>query len=231
MEFSEEALVLPFARTENNILNITLPKALFHNLTDEVKSLVTDKAGYDTDNRHIISYSKTHLLLESLFALCLALFPIFGIVICNNVRVGFRVIIFGINTIENTAEFPATLIKDRVETVGIPRVKNFLCIGRRNSCNLICTLDACFHKVNKSIVQNEIVIFRCNTQNIVEKFVTVLALILNVVDCENSFDVFISHLICIVARIIKRCESRLPIVAMNDVRLPINVRNNLKNSS
>ena len=63
------------------------------------------------------------------------------------------------------------------------------------------------------------------------KLIAVLALILNVMDCENSFDVFISHLICIVARIIKRCESRLPIVAMNDVRLPINVRNNLKNGS
>ena len=65
-------------------------------------------------------------------------------------------------------------------------------------------------------------------EHILKQLVAVFTLILNIMDCENGFDVFKAHSVCVIAAIIKRGERRLPIVAVNDIGLPINCRDYFK---
>ena len=69
---------------------------------------------------------------------------------------------------------------------------------------------------------------RCNTENIIEKFVAVFTLILNIMNCENGFDIFKTHSVRIIAAVIKRSQRTLPVVTVNDIRFPINNRNDFE---
>ena len=110
----------------------------------------------------------------------------------------------------------------------IPRIKNFVRIGRADCRNLVGTFDCALHKVDAAVVFKQGSLVGRNTEHVLKQLHSVNSLILNVVNCEDRFDVFVARRICVHCRIVNGGESRLPVVAMDYVGLKVDMRNYFK---
>ena len=151
------------------------------------------------------------------------------IVVCKNILVRFGVIVFNVNTVEYAHKLEAALSKNIVKSVAEPRVKNFVCVGRAYGCNHICGFDCALHQVDTAVVLNKVLRAGLHTQNISDKLHTVNALILDVVDCENRFDVFPAGLVGIHCGVVNGSHRRLPVVTMDNIGLEADVGDYFKN--
>ena len=69
-----------------------------------------------------------------------------------------------------------------------------------------------------------------DTEHILQDLAAVAALILDVVDREHGLDVFIERTGCEHQVVVYRNEGSLPVVAVDDIRLPVQIGQNLKHS-
>ena len=75
----------------------------------------------------------------------------------------------------------------------IPRVKNFVGIGRADRCNLIRALNRALHKVDTAVIFEQRRLVGRNTEHVLKKLLAVYSLILNVMNRENRLYIFITR--------------------------------------
>lgn len=75
----------------------------------------------------------------------------------------------------------------------IPRVKDFVGIGRADGRNSVGTLNRTLHEVDAAVIFKQRGLVGRNSENILKKLLAVNALILNVMNRENRLYVFITR--------------------------------------
>ena len=95
------------------------------------------------------------------------------------------------------------MIQNGIQPVTVPGIQDFFGVGGGHGGYFIGAFNARLHKVHQSVVENEIVVFRGDAQHILQQLVAVLALVLNVVNGEYGFNVFIPHSVGIIAAVIQ----------------------------
>ena len=108
-----------------------------------------------TDQRHVRPYRQTQTLLQSPF-----IFRFARRVVRRKRRkqrrIGHRIVLHDINPVENTRELPFSQTKDGIQSVCIPRIENFLCVGVADGRDTIGGFDAGFHQIDAPVVLHEI---------------------------------------------------------------------------
>ena len=108
--------------------------------------------------------------------------------------------------------------------MAVPRIEDFLCIGRRNGRHLVGAFDGSLHEVDVAVIFQNVGVLGLESDHVADKIHTVGALILNIMNRENSLDALIPRILTVHRRIENRRQRRLPVVAMNDVGLKADVR-------
>ena len=108
--------------------------------------------------------------------------------------------------------------------MAVPRVKDFLRIGGRNGRHLVGTFDGTLHEVDVAVILENVGVLGFEADDVADKIHAVGTLILNVVNRENSLDTLIPGVLTVHRRIEYGRQCRLPVVAVNDVRLKADMR-------
>ncbi len=185
------------------------------------------EAGDDADQHGIRVQIEAELLLKSRLVHRLA-----GEVLLRKSvfdrRVVLRIVGVVIDAVENPGEFVFPLAQKTVEPAGEPRVENLLGIGRADRADRVALVDAAFHEVAAAVPLDDKAVLLRQAENVVRDLHTEAALILDVVDGKERANILIA-LAAAVKDVIKNGDrSGLPIVAVEDVRREIHVRDRLE---
>ncbi len=112
-----------------------------------------------------------------------------------------------------------------------PRVEDFLCISRRNGCNLIRGFDCALHKVQIAVIFENINVARRYSNHILYKVKTILSLISDIVNGENVLNVVEAVFVSVKQIVVHGNKRALPIVGVDYLWVEINVAEHFENSS
>ena len=114
VKVAEHILITFLTGTKNNDLNCILAQ-LIHDVSDQVKSFLVCKTGYDTDHHGLRILLKSKIFLKLDLVLDLLFTEILGIVISGDVRICLRIKFIVINTIYNTAQAVGSRIEKTIQ--------------------------------------------------------------------------------------------------------------------
>ena len=225
-QVGEEVLVLALAAAQDDQLDAAVHEAVGHAL-HEIEALHADHAAdHCKDGAAVLV--EAELILQSLLALCLALFEVVDIVVEGDVGVGGRVVGLHVDTVQDAAELVLLLAQQSVQTVAEPRVEDLLCIGGADGGDLVCRLDGTLHEVGAAIVLHDMLVAAADAAGVFQNIGAVLALIGNVVDGEDGLDAVELVQMTIVQVQVHRHQSGLPVVAVDDVGGKVDVEQGLQ---
>lgn len=223
----EELLILAFARTENNNLHVRRYNVIEYR-TYKIKALMVCKTGYHSKQRYLI-LRHAELIENSALAGSLTLVILSAEISCDS-GVSLRIIHLGVDSVEEAAGLVLLTYKDPIKSMREPRIKDLLCICRRNSGYLICNFDSALHEVDIAVVLDDINFVRRYTNNIFYKIKSVLTLISYIVDRKYMLDIIVAAAgISVEQIIINRNQCALPVVGINDLRLELDILEHFQN--
>ena len=112
-----------------------------------------------------------------------------------------------------------------------PRVQNFLRIGGADGGDLVGGFDGALHEVGATVKFDHMGIAGADTTGVLQNIQAVFALIRNVVDGENGLDLAELVQMTVVQVQIDGGQGRLPVIAVDDVRLKIGVEQHFENGA
>jgi len=138
-----------------------------------------------------------------------------------NLRVSFRIINRIVNAVQNTTQRPGTSTQQTIQLFAVIRGLDFFCIGFADGCDVIC--------INQAALEHICILFKfqlvrrehiARQVGVINKVVDVPnALEFQVVNGHNRLCVPIKAMGCKGALEEYRNHTRLPVVAVNNVRM------------
>ena len=120
-----------------------------------------------------------------------------------------------INAVGDTRKVRASVLQYTVKPVGIVWVAQFLCIGLGNGRHTVSCDDGRLHKV-RAVVKAENLVAACaKAQHVIVELQITLALIFDIMDGEHALRIWETAAVFRLQQ--QRDESRLPVVAADDV--------------
>ena len=105
--------------------------------------------------------------------------------------------------------------------MGIPRIQDLPGIAGAYGGDLVGGFNGALHHIHAAVILQQSGVIQGNAHQLVEHFLAVLALVLDVVDGEYGMDVLIALLILVENLVVHRDHGSLPVVGVNDVRLEV----------
>ena len=229
MHLTEEVLINPVTGSENDHLE-RIPQQFIDHVFDQIQALMRDQAADHTDQRQLCRLRKVQPFLQRPFVLRLAGRILRG-KMAVNLRIGFGIVLVGIDAIEDSRKLPLPQTQDGVEAMGIPGIQDLPCIGRADCRHTVGGFDRPFHQVDTAVLFHNGAGRLGNTKHILQDLHPVFALILDIMDGEYGFDVLISLLPGIEQGVVNRNKCALPIVCMDNIRLKIDVPDHFNNGA
>ena len=186
------------------------------------------KPGYNTDQHDAFILLEPHALLKLNLV---DLFFLDGVqsIILVECRVALRVIADRVDPIQDADQFPLMVAEQTVQTMREPRIGDLIGIGRADGRNIVADLDRRFHHVQASIIHHG----RCGivrqAEHIGCDLHAIFALILDVVNRKDRSDLLIFFDLAVEQVQINRHHRSLPVVAVEDVWIIVNILNHLAN--
>ena len=172
-QVGEEVLVLALAAAQDDQLDAAVHEAVGHAL-HEIEALHADHAAdHCKDGAAVLV--EAELILQSLLALCLALFEVVDIVVEGDVGVGGRVVGLRVDTVQDAAELVLLLAQQSVQTVAEPRVEDLLCVGGADGGDLVCCLDGTLHEVGAAVILHDMLVAAADAAGVFQNIGAVLA--------------------------------------------------------
>ena len=112
-----------------------------------------------------------------------------------------------------------------------PRVQDLLGIGGADGGDLVGGLDRALHEVGTAVIFHNMGVASADAAGILENVQTVLALVGNVVDGKDRFDTAELIQVTVVQVQVNGGQGRLPVVAVDDVRLEIGVEQHFEDGT
>ena len=196
---------------------------------DQVEALLVDKAGDHTDDRRVF-VALDAAKLEQLKLVDLFVLRRFGTVVLEDLGVGLRVEGIHIDAVQDAVQLVAVHAQHAVQTVAVVFGLDFLCIGGGNRGHRGGGHDRGLHQVDVAVhghkagAEMRIV----NAEHILQDLTAVAALVLDVVDGEYGFDILIKRAGGEHQVVVYRHKRGLPVVAVDDIRLPVKVGQDLE---
>ena len=113
--------------------------------------------------------------------------------------------------------------------MGEPGIQDFLRVGRADGGHLVGHLDGTLHEVDAAVLLHDGSAALRNAKDILQDFHAVFALVLDVMNGENRFDVFVPLPASVEQAVIHRNQGGLPVVGVDDIGFEINVRQHFQN--
>ena len=226
MQGEEHLLVLLFSLTQHNELNVVVLHDVPNALGNNVKPLVRGKTGNDRKKRYVLAFGQSNLFLHSGL--------VFGFSRHTGGRkarkkngVAFGVVIGVVNAIENSAQLMRVVLQAMLKPVCVLGGLDLIRVARADRGNRIGTLDGSFHQIDAAAVFHQGMILFAEREDVTEDEEIILALILDVVDGKNSFDVAVFGQMTVITVEIDHRKSRLPIMRVQNVGIVIEVAHQL----
>ena len=220
LQCQEHLLVLLFSLAQHDELDVIVfnnaPNALGYN----VKPLVRSKTGNDGKERNVLSFGQSCLLLHSELILGFSRHT-GGRKVCQKDRVALGIVVVVVDAVENAAQLVCVILQANLKTVCVFGGLDFLGIAGADCGNRIGTLDSRLHQIDAAAVLHQAMVLFAKREDVTENGKIVFALVLDVVDGENGFDIckFGQRAIKTVEINDRKC--RLPIVRVQNVRVVI----------
>ena len=222
---TEHILVTLFSCSQNHQLNIQLTE-LIHHVGDEVKALLVCQTGNHADHKLLVVLLKTQLFLKSLFVFHFFLAEILDVIVFSNKSIRLRIVLIVIDSVYDSAEVIGTGIEKAVQMLSVERCLDLLRIGSTHGSNRICIDQSALEIVGISVgfqfIRCEIVSRK--SCDIPHRFHIPDALKFQVMYGHDRFDPTVK---LVVAELIfqeNRNQTRLPVMAVDDVRTEVHIR-------
>ena len=213
---AEKFLVLRFAAAQNHHLRVHVHNTVAH-VFNKVYALVRNKPPDHSDKHGAGVNAKPDFFLEGGFVSRFA-GKVVGAEVRSDVRVGFRVVAFAVDAVQNAGELVAAFPQKSVKPPGVPWVKNFLRVGGAYGGDHIAAVDSALHIVAAPAEFNKTALVLRQTGDVAGDEHIKIALILNIMYGEHGF--YSTEFRITVIKHLKehRNKSGLPVVAVKNVR-------------
>ena len=228
LHFPEEVLVQPLAAAQYHEPAAQLQHFL-EGLLYQLDALVCHETGHNAHYRRI-GIGQTAFMQQGSPALFFAGDLGHGIMLFQ-VGVRLRVIAHDVNAVEDTHNAVLPPHQSTIHAVGIPRVEDLFRIGGADSGDTVCCFNSAFHQIHHAVKFQQAGVIGGNAHQLCDNFLAVNALVLDVVDGVDDADVLEFLVVLIEDTVEHRHHSRLPVVAVDDVRFPVQRRQNFQHGT
>ena len=125
-----------------------------------------------------------------------------------------------VNAVENAHNAVLPPHQCPIHAVGIPRVENLLGVGGADGGDTVGSFDGALHQVDHAVKFQQVGVIRGDSHQLCDDLFAVYALILDVVNGIENADVLVFLMILVEHPIENGNHCGLPVVAVDDVRLP-----------
>ena len=196
---------------------------------DQVQALLVDKAGDHADDRRVL-VALDAAELEQLELVDLFVLRRLGAVVLEDLGVGLRVERIHVDAVQDAVQLVAVHAQHGIQTVAVVFGLDLVCVGGGDRRHRSGGHDRGLHQVDVAIHRHEAraEVRVVDAEHILEDLAAVAALILDVVDGEHGLDVLIERTGGEHQVVVDRHERALPVVAVDDVGLPLQIGQHLE---
>ena len=115
--------------------------------------------------------------------------------------------------------------------MGVPRVEDLLRVRRADGCHAVRGFNRTLHQVDTIVIFQDMVLRLRDAEHVFDQFFAIFPLVLDVMDGDNRLDATVPLVVRIEDAVIDRHKGGLPIVAMDDVRLKVDIGQHLQCSA
>ena len=226
----EHLLVAVVAGAEHDQANVVRQNIGQHSL-NQIKSLLVNKAGDNADNRRVCVAFQTAELQEFSLVDQLIL-RIVRAVVLEDLAVGLRIEGIHVDAVQDAVQLVAVHAQHGIQAVTVVFGLDLVGVGRGNRGNRSGSHDSGLHQVDVAVHRHKAGAEVCvvNAEHILQNLTAVAALILDVVNGEHGLDVLVERAGSKHQIVVNRNEGGLPVVAVDDIGLPVQIGQNLEHS-
>ena len=215
---SESVLILLVAGSDDNDLGVIVDDAIHHGV-NKVKTLLVGQTGDNADHELVDVSFQTKLALELFLVPALSVGEVVHTVSVVDVPVGAGVVYVVIHAVDDAAELVGIIVEHAFKSLAVFGSSDFIGVGVADGGDEIRVDDAALHDVGVGVelkaVRGERVLR--NIGMILDGINVGNALEMEVVDGEDGLCAVVEWVALIDGVQIDRNQSRLPVVAVNDV--------------
>ena len=199
------------------------------NTLNQIQTLLADQTSDHADDQRVVVCLETAHLEQTVAVLFLVL-ERFDRVILEEVRVGLRIKLLDVQTVDDAADLALIPAQDGIQLEAVVRRLDFLCVGRRDGGDTVCTDNCRLHQVDVAVLLEEsvVVMVAVDAEYVIRDLASELTLILDVVNRKYRLDAVVPGTIAVMNTVINRNQRSLPVVAVDDVRLVADCRKHIQ---